>query len=147
MKKNFHVLVREISSKNLFNATCSYFWFHIPEMSVVLPKDHTASSASPLPCVMKASVSTTLGRSLIYIAQRKQFFGRPTLIMDSTTNHSVFTAKHNQRFLFWPKNKLLNLRITACSKPKRRQRASPAASPGAPSPLQRELSAGSAGCG
>lgn len=47
--------------------------------------------------------------------------------MDSTANHSVFTAKHNQTLLFWPKNKLLNLRITARSEPKSRTRASPAA--------------------
>lgn len=32
--------------------------------------------------------------------------------MNSTANHNVFTAKHNQIFLLWPKNHFLILRIT-----------------------------------
>lgn len=66
-------------------------------MSVVLAKDHKASPASPLPCVMKASISTTL---YLHSTKENIFFERPTLIMDSTANQNVFTAKHDQMFLF-----------------------------------------------
>lgn len=62
-------------------------------MSVVLPKDHTASSASPLPCVTKAGVSTALGRSLIYIAQRKTIFWKTNINHGQYSKSQCFHSK------------------------------------------------------
>lgn len=62
-------------------------------MSVVLAKDHKASSASPLPCIMKASISTTLGRSFIYIAQRKTIFWKTNINHGQYSKSQCFHSK------------------------------------------------------
>lgn len=56
-------------------------------MSVLLANDHKASSAHPLPRIMKASISATLGSSFISIPKGKAFF----FFLKTSNNHGQYS--------------------------------------------------------
>lgn len=57
-------------------------------MSVLLANDHKASSAHPLPCIMTASISATLGSSFILIPKGKAFF---FFFLKTSNNHGHYS--------------------------------------------------------
>lgn len=102
------------------------FLFHVPEMSMVLAKDHKASSISPLLCIMKASISTALGRSFIYTVQRKTIFWKTSINHRQYSKSQCFYSKTQSNVFILAKEQVSGSQNNTVLHTKETQRGSPA---------------------